>query len=145
MLDQGINLAIGTDGPASNNCLDMFKEMTLVFALQKTLLHDATAADPYQVLKMATVGGANAMGLTDSDILAIGKYADLTIIDLQQPNMQPIINIVKNIVYSGSKANVKLTMVAGKILYEDGKYYLGEPIEEIYRKAQEVTDRIRNN
>ncbi len=143
MLDEGIHLAIGTDGPASNNCLDMFKEMTLTFALQKTKLADATAAHPLDVLHMATVGGANAMGLTDCDVLANGKYADLTIIDLVQPNMQPINNIVKNIVYSGSKSNIKLTMIAGKIVYEDGKFYINEPIEDIYQAAQAITDRLK--
>jgi len=142
MIDEGIDLAIGTDGPGSNNCLDMFKEMTLTFALQKTKLKSATAAAPEKILKMATVGGAKAMGLTESDVLAVGKFADLTLIDLWQPNMQPLNNIVKNIVYSGSKINVKLTMVAGKILYEDGCFHLGEPIEDIYRKAQEVTERL---
>ena len=143
MIEEGINLAIGTDGPASNNCLDMFKEMTLTFALQKTQLESATAVDPYKLLEMATVGGARAMGLTDSDVLAVGKYADITMIDLFQHNMQPLNNIVKNIVYSGSKSNTKLTMVAGKILFEDGKFFLDEPIEDIYRKAQEVTDRLK--
>jgi len=143
MLDEGINLAIGTDGPASNNCLDMFKEMMLTFALQKTALVSATAADPYALLNMATVGGAKAMGLTNSDILAVGKYADITMIDLKQPNMQPLNNIVKNIVYSGSKTNIKLTMIAGKVVYEDGRFDIGEPIEDIYRQAQAITDRIK--
>ncbi|MFA5235778.1 MAG: amidohydrolase [Bacilli bacterium] len=143
MIDMGINLAIGTDGPASNNCLDMFKEMTLTFALQKTKLSDATAANPYKILEMATVGGARAMGLTDSDVLAVGKYADLIMIDLRQPNMQPLNNIVKNIIYSGSKSNVKLTMVAGKVLYEDGRFHLDQPIEQIYEEAQAITDRIK--
>ncbi len=143
MIDRGINLAIGTDGPASNNCLDMFKEMTLTFALQKTKLADATAADPYKILEMATVGGARAMGLADSDVLAVDKYADLIMIDLHQPNMQPLNNIVKNIVYSGSKSNVKLTMIAGKILFEDGIFHLDRPIEDIYRDAQAITDRLK--
>ena len=64
-------------------------------------------------------------------------------IDLHQPNMQPINNITKNIVYSGSKQNVKMTMINGKILYEDGKFNFAEDIEKIYQKCQEITDRIK--
>jgi 5-methylthioadenosine/S-adenosylhomocysteine deaminase len=143
MIDMGINLAIGTDGPASNNCLDMFKEMMLTFALQKTKLASATAANHVKILEMATVGGAKAMGLTDSDVLAVGKYADLIMIDLRQPNMQPLNHIVKNIVYSGSKANIKMTMIAGKVLYENGQFHLDQPIEKIYEEAQAITDRLK--
>ena len=57
--------------------------------------------------------------------------------------MQPINNIAKNIVYSGGKDDVKMTMVNGKILYMDGKFYLDEPIEKIYEKAQQITDRLK--
>jgi 5-methylthioadenosine/S-adenosylhomocysteine deaminase len=92
---------------------------------------------------MATVGGARALGLDDADTLEVGKLADIIMIDLYRPNMQPINNIEKNIVYSGSKENVKMTMINGRILYEDGKFFIGEPIEDIYKRAQEVTDRIK--
>lgn len=143
MLDIGIGLAIGTDGPASNNCLDMFREMFLTTALQKVSIPDASAVDANDVLYMATVGGAHAMGLMDCDTLEKGKYADLIIIDLNQPNMQPFNNISKNIVYSGSKQNVKLTMVAGKVLYEDGKFNIGIAPEEIYEKANESIVRMK--
>lgn len=143
MLSMGIGLAIGTDGPASNNCLDMFREMFLVTALQKVSLSDAAAMDAMEVLHMATVGGAEAMGLTDCDVLAEGKCADLIMIDLQQPNMQPLNNITKNIVYSGSKQNVKMTMVDGKILYEDGVFYVGTAPEEIYAKVNESITRMK--
>lgn len=143
MLDMGIGLAIGTDGPASNNCLDMFREMFLTTALQKVSIPDASAVDANDVLYMATVGGAHAMGLMDCDTLEKGKYADLMIIDLNQPNMQPLNNISKNIVYSGSKQNVKLTMVAGKVLYEDGKFNIGIAPEEIYEKANESIVRMK--
>lgn len=81
MLDMGISLAIGTDGPASNNCLDMFREMFLVTGLSKYRENDASATDADTVLKMATLGGAAAMGLSDCDILAEGKQADLILID----------------------------------------------------------------
>ena len=64
-------------------------------------------------------------------------------IDLNQPNMQPLNNIPKNLVYSGSKLNVKMTMIAGKILYEDGKFADHIDAEEIYRKSNEILERLR--
>lgn len=143
MLDMGIGLAIGTDGAASNNCLDMFREMFLTTALQKVSIPDASAADASDILYMATSGGALAMGLTDCDTLEKGKYADLIMLDIHQPNMQPLNNIAKNIVYSGSKQNVKMTMVAGKILYEDGKFNIGTDAEEIYAQANERIERMK--
>lgn len=145
MLDMGINLAIGTDGAASNNCLDMFREMFLVTALQKVSTQDPAVVDANEVLKMACTGGALAMCLPDCTCLSPGQKADLIMIDLQQPNMQPINEITKNIVYSGSKQNVKMTMVAGKILYENGKFYVGAEPEEIYAKANEAIDTKRSS
>ena len=141
-LEKGINIGIGTDGPASNNCLDMFREMFLVTGLAKLRENNAAAVDAYRVLEMATVNGARAIGLDDSDVLAPGKNADLIVIDLHQPNMQPINNIAKNIVYSGSKSNVKMTMIAGKILYENGRFHVGEDEDAIYRDAQNVIDKM---
>ena len=145
MLKAGIPIAIGTDGPASNNCLDMFREMFLVTGLAKVTASDAAAVDANAVLCMATVEGAHAMGLDNADVLAEGKFADLIMIDLNQPNMQPLHNIAKNIVYSGSKQNVKMTMVNGKVLYEDGQFHVGVPAEEIYAKANEIAARIINS
>lgn len=142
MLDKGINLAIGTDGPSSNNALDMFREMFLIAATQKLSEKDAAACDANEILKMATVGGARCMGLDDCDCIDVGKKADLIVIDLQRPNMQPINNITKNLVYSGSKENVKLTMINGKILYENGEF-IGTDIEKIYAEAQEIVERIK--
>ena len=72
-LEKGLNVAIGTDGPASNNSLDMFKEMTLLYAMQKVTLKDPTALPAWEILKMATVNGAKAMGLTECDVLEVGK------------------------------------------------------------------------
>ena len=143
MLEKGVHIAIGTDGPASNNCLDMFREMFLVTALAKIKGDNAAALSADKVLKMATVEGAHCMGLYNADVLAEGKFADLIMIDLHQPNMQPLNNIEKNIVYSGSKQNVKMTMVDGKILYEDGKFNIGISPEEVYEKANEIINRMR--
>lgn len=143
MWERGINIAIGTDGPASNNCLDMFKEMFLVSSLTKLREMDAAAMNGDDVLYMATAGGATAMGLSDCDRLAVGKKADIIMIDLMQPNMQPVNNITKNLVYSGSKQNVKMTMINGRILYEDQKFHVNLDVPEIYRKANEVVARMK--
>ena len=143
MLAKGVKVAIGTDGPASNNCLDMFREMFLVTALAKIKGENAAALSADQVLKMATINGAHCMGLKDADVLAEGKLADIIMLDMHQPNMQPINNIEKNIVYSGSKQNVKMTMVDGKILYEDGRFFIGTPAQDVYAKANEIICRMR--
>ena len=141
-LEKGMRVAIGTDGPSSNNCLDMFREMFLVTGLAKLLQKDAAAVDAHEVLRMATVNGARAMGLLDADVLAAGKLADIIMIDLHQPNMQPLNNITKNIVYSGSKQNVKMTMINGKILYYNGAYENGVDAEKIYARANEIMKRL---
>ena len=141
-MEKGIPVAIGTDGPASNNCLDMFREMFLVTGLAKLKDMDASSVDAAEVLKMATVNGAHAMGLEDADCLAEGKLADIIMLDLDQPNMRPINNIVKNIVYSGSKSNVMMTMIGGIIRYENGKFNIGAEPSDIYEKADEISKRI---
>ncbi|MBO5336141.1 MAG: amidohydrolase [Lachnospiraceae bacterium] len=137
-----IPVAIGTDGPASNNCLDMFREMFLVSGLSKVRENDAASVDAMRVLRMATVHGAKAMRLNKADTLSKGKYADIIMIDLHQPNMQPIHNIPKNLVYSGSKANVLMTMVNGKILYRNGEFNVGESPEQIYQKCDKIVKRM---
>ena len=141
-LKKDIPVAIGTDGPASNNCLDMFREMFLVTGLAKYKENDASAVDANEVLKMATLNGSYAMGLKNADTLEKGKLADLIMIDLNQPNMQPLNNITKNIVYSGNKQNIKLTMINGKILFENGIFYIGDEPQNIYKKANEIVDKF---
>ena len=138
MQEKGVNIAIGTDGPSSNNGLDMFREMYLACVLQKLRGMDAAAMDAGKVLEMACVGGAKAMGLRDCDCIAVGKQADMIVIDLSRPSMQPIINIPKNLVYSGSKDCVKMTMIAGKVLYEDGQYFIGEEPGKIYETCAQI-------
>lgn len=137
-----IPVAIGTDGPASNNCLDMFREMFLVSGLSKLREGDASSLDAMRVLRMATVHGAKAMRLSRADVLAKGKLADIIMIDLHQPNMQPVHNIPKNLVYSGSKSNVLMTMINGKILYRNGEFNVGESVEDIYAKCGRIVKRI---
>ena len=141
-LRRGIPVAIGTDGPASNNCLDFFREMFLVTGLAKLREHDASALDAREVLTMATVNGARAMHLSECETLSVGQKADIIMLDLWQPNMQPLNNIAKNIVYSGSKQNVCMTMIDGRILYQNGKFANGIDPATIYRKVEEIKQRV---
>ncbi len=142
MVDKGVKLAIGTDGPASNNALDFFREMYLVNILAKLEEKDAAAGDPALILEAATAGGARAMGLYNCDSIATGRQADMIVIDLHRPNMQPVNNILKNLIYSGNPSNVRLTMVAGRVLYQDGEFFVGEEPEKIYAKAQRLTGEL---
>ena len=141
-LKNGVCVAIGTDGPASNNALDMFREMYLTTVLQKVVCKNPEVVPAMEVLKMATINGAKAMGLDNCDYLDVGKRADIIMIDLKQPNMQPLQNIPKNLVFSGSKSNVKMTMIDGKVLYRDGEFFQDVTKEKIFEEANKIARRI---
>ena len=142
LLNAGIDVALGTDGSASNNALDMFREMYLVTGLQKIVTKNPVSIPAFEVLKMATVNGAKTMGLENAKYLEAGQLADIIMIDLKRPSMQPIINIINNLVYSGSKDVIKMTMINGKVLYMDGKFFIDEDVDEIYKKVQSLTDEL---
>lgn len=142
LLKSGVNIAVGTDGASSNNALDMFREMYTICATQKLNDKDAASTDANDILKASTIGSARCMGLTDCDVIDVGKKADLIVIDMHKPSMQPINNITKNLVYSGGKDVVKMTMINGKILYDNGEFK-NIDIEKIYANAQAVINRIR--
>lgn len=142
---RGVKLAIGTDGPASNNALDMFREMYLACVLQKLERQDAAACPAEGILYAACSGGARAMGLENCDCLAEGKAADLAVINMNRPNMRPVHAVAKNLVYSGTRDNVRLTMVAGRILYENGEFFVGEDPGRIYAEAEKYTRELIGN
>ncbi len=138
-MEAGVRLAVGTDGPASNNALDMFREMYMINILAKLDEGEAAAGDPALILEAAVSGGARAMGLTDCDAIAAGKQADMIVVDMHRPNMRPVHNVVKNLVYAGNPGNVLLTMIAGKVLYEKGAFFVGEDPEAVYAEAERLT------
>ena len=92
---------------------------------------------------MACVGGARAMGLENCTDITPGMRADLVVLDLHRPNMQPENNVLKNVVYAGSKENVRLTMVEGRVLYERGEFFVGDSAEHIYEKSNAFIRKIR--
>lgn len=141
MQNKGINVTIGTDGVASNNSLDMFKEMFLVATLSKVSLYDPTVVPASDVLKMATINGAKALGINSGEI-KVGKNADLILVKITEPHMQPEVNLLSNLVYSAKGSDVYFTMVGGKVLYNDGEYNIGENINEIYKNVNKIRERI---
>ena len=142
LLKSSVKIAVGTDGASSNNALDMFREMYTICATQKLNDKDAASTDANDILKASTIGSARCMGLTDCDVIDVDKKADLIVIDMHRPSMQPINNITKNLVYSGGKDIVKMTMINGKILYDNGEFK-NIDIEKIYANAQAVINRIK--
>ena len=141
MQNKGLNIAIGTDGTASNNSLDMFKEMFLVATLSKVSLYNPSVVNAWQVLEMATLNGAKALGVNSGEV-AVGKNADLILVKLTEPHMQPCSNLLSNLVYSAKGSDVYFTMVGGKVVYDNGEYFLGEDIQTIYEKANKIRNRL---
>ncbi len=141
MQNKGINITIGTDGVASNNSLDMFKEMFLVATLSKVNIYDASVVSARDVLKMATINGAKALGFNVGEI-KVGKKADIILVDINKPHYYPQTNLLSHLVYAGKSSDVYLTMVNGKILYENGEFFIGEDKETIYKKVNEIRERI---
>ncbi len=139
--EAGVKMTIATDGPASNNALSMFREMYLASVLQKLKYDNAGAFDPMKILRMATINGAEMLGLDFIRTIEEGQKADILVIDMSKPNMQPINNIAKNIVYSADTSNVYMTIVNGKILFKAGEYMLADS-EKIIAEANEAKDEL---
>jgi 5-methylthioadenosine/S-adenosylhomocysteine deaminase len=117
----GVNIAIGTDGCASNNDLDMFDELRCAALLAKGVSGDATAMDAATTLQAATLGGARALGLADSiGSLEIGKQADITCVDLGAVEAQPVYHAISQLVYASGRSQVSDVWIAGKRKLADG-------------------------
>lgn len=143
MIQAGMEVGLGTDGPAgSNNNLDMVEEMASAARLQKVMRNDPKAISAREVLRLATIGGAQVLGL-DKKIGTIerGKRADLAIFDLHQVKTQPVYSVESAIVYAASGNSVVTTICDGRILLRHGKVLtVNEP--ETMRKAEEYREKI---
>ena len=119
-LRKKVNAALGTDGAASNNNLDMFEEMRLAALVHKVNMFDATVVSAYEALSMATRGGARTLGLANEiGQLTPGYKADIILVDTDQPHLTPEHNVVANLVYSAGAADVTETIVDGKLLMRE--------------------------
>lgn len=122
MLEKGVNVAIATDGPSSNNNHDLFEELKLTSILHCGVRLDPMAITAWDALKMATVNGAKALGRKTGAIRP-GYDADLILLDFSRPHLIPCHDVVENIVYAARGSDVCLTMARGKILYENGVFF----------------------
>jgi 5-methylthioadenosine/S-adenosylhomocysteine deaminase len=137
MRARGIPVALGTDGAASNNGQNMFREMYLAALLHKVANLDPVAAPAQAVLDMATLGGASALKDPATGSLEAGKKADFIALSLESPNMRPVHNIVSNLAYAACGMENRLTVVDGKILYKDGEFFSLD-----YEQARACIDRL---
>ena len=141
MLEKGINIALGTDGCASNNNLNIMQDLYLFALLYKGVTGDPTVVTPKQALSAATLNGFKSQGRMDSGKISVGQKADIIVINTDVPNMYPATDIACNLVYAAQGSDIKLTMVDGKVLYRDGEY-LTIDIEKAKAQTQMHTDAI---
>ena len=143
LLAAGVNVGLGTDGPAgSNNDLDMISEMASAARLQKVVRGDPRALSARQALELATIGGARALGLEAKiGSLEPGKRADLILIDLSEPGTQPIYSVESAIVYATDGSHVTTTIVDGRVLMRDKKLLTVDE-NAVVAKARQYRDSI---
>jgi 5-methylthioadenosine/S-adenosylhomocysteine deaminase len=121
LLEAGVTVALGTDGPASSNDLDLFAAMRLTALLHKGVLGDPELVPAHQVVRMATVQGAAALGLEDDlGSIEVGKLADLVAVDLDRPHTQPVFDPVSTLVYAAGRSDVRHVWVNGEQVVHDG-------------------------
>ena len=135
----GVNVALGTDGCASNDNLDMFEEMHLASLVHKGTHRDPTVLGAWEVIEMATVNGARALGRPDGGVIAVGKAADLCFARLDAPHLQPALDIPNLVVHSMHASDVVMTVVAGEILYDRGEF----PTADVERARFDLARSVR--
>jgi len=142
LLKLGLDVGLGTDGPASNYVLDMFETVKLASLLQKNLSHDTTALPAYETLRMATIGGATALGLErDVGSLEVGKRADVILVDSKKPHLKPLHDIFSSLVYSAKASDVDTVIVDGKVLMENRKVKSLDECE-VMQKAKQIANEL---
>ena len=143
MIEAGVNVILGTDGASSNNNLNMVEEINLAALIQKGVKLEPLLVNAQEALKMATVNGGKALGRKDLGSIKPGNKADLILLDLDKPHMNPLNKPCSALAYSAQAADVCLTMVDGRILYRDGEFKTIDQ-EKVYYQIQKICRRILN-
>jgi 5-methylthioadenosine/S-adenosylhomocysteine deaminase len=148
MLRQGVNVALGTDGAASNHSQDLFDTMKAASLLQKVHHQDAGIIEPYAVLRMATAGGAAALGLSSvCGTVEVGKRADLILVDLKTTHVQPINDLFSQIVHCAKASDVRTVIVDGEILMRNRelkRHGEGKLLSDAKHANRDLMDRLNH-
>ncbi len=139
MLSKGVTVALGTDGVASNNNHDMFEEIKLAALIHKMTACDASCMPAYEVLKMATVNGAKALSRDNLGMIKVGYDADVILIDFDALHLSPCFDVISNIVYAARGSDVCMTVVNGKVVYENKSFAAGDyhEVRDLLRGSME--------
>ena len=143
LLDAGVCVGLGTDGPTSNNNVDMFAEMDTAAKIHKVNLGDPTVMDARTVLRMATIEAARSLGLEkETGSLEVGKRADLVVLDTRKPHLTPMYNIASHLVYSASGSDVDTVLIHGRPVVSGGRP-LTVNMPQVMDRMHEIADEIR--
>lgn len=140
-LNREVNVILGTDGASSNNNLNLFEEIHLSSLIHKGAKHDPLLVNAETALRMATTNGAAALGANDLGIVEEGAKADLILIDMDKPHIIPVHNVLSALAYSVQGSDVHMTMVDGRILYENGEFKTIDK-EKVIFNIQKCCDRL---
>jgi len=142
MLRHGITVGLGTDGAASNNNLDLFREMGMTARVHKAVQSDPTVTDAATVLRMATIEGARLLGLEQQiGTVEVGKSADLILIDLNQPHLTPLYHVPSHIVYAASGGDVSTVIIDGKLVLRERKFVHAD-LDDIMKTVRDMGEHI---
>ena len=141
MIRSGLTVGLGTDSAASNNNLNLMEEIHSASVLHNGISLDATIMDPRTVLKMATVNGAVIQGRPDCGFLAVGRHADIIAFDLNRPHLMPAPGILPLLCYAAQGSDVCMTMVDGRILYENGEYLTLDK-ERVFHDVKKAAEKL---